>query len=93
MSVLSRQTDESAAIVENTENLLSESADNKAREEFTTLTLQNSYSLPRVRVEKVLAIKQQLAEGKYDLDERLDVVLDGLLSDLTARENTVSRSC
>jgi hypothetical protein len=32
MSVLSRQTDESAAIVENTENLLSESANNKARD-------------------------------------------------------------
>jgi len=93
MSVLSRQTDESAAIVENTENLLSESADNKARDEIAIPVLQGITSLPVVRREKVLTIRKQLAEGTYDLDERLDVVLDGLLTDLTTQDNTVTRSC
>jgi len=93
MSVLSRQTDESAAIVENTENLLSEGADENARDKITASALQGVTSLPVVRREKVLAIRKQLAEGTYDLDERLDVVLDGLLADLTAQDNTVTRSC
>ncbi len=93
MSVLSRQTDESAAIVENTENLLSEGADNNARDKITAQVLQGITSLPVVRREKVLAIRKQLAEGMYDLDERLDVALDVLLSDLTAQDNTVTCSC
>jgi hypothetical protein len=93
MSVLSRQKDESAAIVENTENLLSESANNKARDGIAAPVLQGITSLPVVRREKVLAIRKQLDEGTYDLDERLDVVLDGLLADLTAQDNTVTRSC
>jgi hypothetical protein len=45
-------------------------------------TLQNSPSLARVREEKVLGIQQELAKGTYDLDERLDAVLDSLLEDL-----------
>ncbi|MHC4323350.1 MAG: flagellar biosynthesis anti-sigma factor FlgM [Planctomycetota bacterium] len=40
--------------------------------------------LPNVREEKVLTIRQQLAQGKYDLNGRLDLVLDRLLEDITA---------
>jgi hypothetical protein len=80
MSVLSRQKHE---IAENTESLLSEGAANRARARITAATLRNSPSLPRVREEKVLVIKQLLAKGTYDPDKRLDVVLDPLLADLT----------
>lgn len=37
---------------------------------------------PSFRVEKVLDIKRQLAEGRYEIAEKLDVVVDKLLEDL-----------
>jgi anti-sigma28 factor (negative regulator of flagellin synthesis) len=83
MSVLSRQKDESVAIVENTENRLSEGAGNKARGRITAATWQNSPSLPRVREEKILAIRQQLARGTYDLDRRLNAAVHRLLAVVT----------
>ena len=38
--------------------------------------------VPQFRVEKVLDIKRQLAEGRYDIEGKLDVVVDRLLEDL-----------
>jgi anti-sigma28 factor (negative regulator of flagellin synthesis) len=35
---------------------------------------------PQVRKDRILAIRRQLAEGTYDLDERLDAILDRLLA-------------
>ena len=93
MLVISRQKDGSAAIAENTQNSLSESADNKARGGVTPPTLYNSPPLPRVREEKVLAIRQQLAEGKYDFEQRLDAVLDSLLTDLATQDSMAVCSC
>jgi hypothetical protein len=46
--------------------------------------LRKIASLPEVRKEKVLDVRQQLTEGNYDLDERLDVALDKVLEYLTA---------
>ncbi len=40
--------------------------------------------LPEIRKEKVLRVRRQLTEGKYDLSTRLDVALDKVLEDLTA---------
>jgi len=37
---------------------------------------------PQFRVEKILAIKRQLGEGRYHIQEKLDVVVDRLLEDL-----------
>ncbi len=45
--------------------------------------LKKIASLPEVRKEKVLDVRRQLTEGKYDLNERLDVALDKVLEDLT----------
>lgn len=45
--------------------------------------LKKIASLPEVRKEKVLDVRQQLTEGKYDLNRRLDVALDKALEDLT----------
>ncbi len=42
-------------------------------------------SLPKVRREKVLAVRRQLAEGKYPINERLNVALDKLLEDLITK--------
>ena len=45
--------------------------------------LKKIASLPEARREKVLNVRRQLTEGKYDLNERLDVALDKVLEDLT----------
>jgi len=37
---------------------------------------------PPFRVEKILDIKRQLAEGRYHIQEKLDVVVGRLLEDL-----------
>jgi hypothetical protein len=45
--------------------------------------LKKIASLPEVRREKVLDVRQQLIKGKYKLNERLDIALDKVLEDLT----------
>ncbi|MDD5064755.1 MAG: flagellar biosynthesis anti-sigma factor FlgM [Phycisphaerae bacterium] len=46
--------------------------------------LKKIATLPEVRKEKVLDLRQQLSNGKYSLNERLEVALDKVLEDLTA---------
>jgi hypothetical protein len=45
--------------------------------------LKKIASLPEVRKEKVIDVRQQLIKGNYQLNERLDTVLDKVLEDLT----------
>jgi len=45
--------------------------------------LKKIASLPEIRKEKVLRVRRQLTEGKYNLNERLDIALDKVLEDLT----------
>jgi len=45
--------------------------------------LKKIASLPEVRKEKILDVRRQLTEGKYNLNERLDVAIDKVLEDLT----------
>lgn len=46
--------------------------------------LKKIASLPEIRKEKVLDVRQRLTEGKYELNEHLDVALDKVLEELTA---------
>ena len=46
--------------------------------------LKKIASLPEVRQAKILDVRQQLTEGKYDLNERLDVAIDKVLEHLTS---------
>lgn len=46
--------------------------------------LKKIASLPDGRKDKVLNVRQQLTEGKYEFNEYLDVALDKVLEDLTA---------
>ena len=45
--------------------------------------LKRIASLPEVRREKVLRVRQEITEGRYDLTGRLDLVLDKVLEELT----------
>jgi hypothetical protein len=38
---------------------------------------------PDIRVDKVLEIRRQLGEGTYDLEDRLDIVIERIIEDLT----------
>jgi hypothetical protein len=40
---------------------------------------------PELRVEKVLDVKRQLAEGRYDIADKLDIAVDRLLEGLLGR--------
>ena len=46
--------------------------------------LKNIASLPEIRQQKILNVRRQLTEDKYDLNERLEIALDKVLEDLTA---------
>ena len=40
--------------------------------------------LPEIRKDKVLNVRRQLTDGKYDLNERLNIAMDKVLEDLTS---------
>jgi hypothetical protein len=44
--------------------------------------LQRIASMPDVRCEKVLEVRQSISKGQYELNERLDRVLERVLEDL-----------
>ena len=46
--------------------------------------LRKIASLPEVRREKILDVRRQLTEGRYDLSERLDIAIDKVLEKFTA---------
>jgi hypothetical protein len=81
MTVLSQENTKPTIIAGNTDVSLNCGADNKARGRIIAPAF---YSLPSVRKKKILEIRQQLIEGRYDLDERLNIALDNLLEELVA---------
>ena len=79
MSFTSQQKDGTAVIVRNTQIPLTKGVGYKARGRITAPAMQNTPSLSRIRKKKVLAVRRQLAEGRYDLEERLDSAVDRLI--------------
>jgi hypothetical protein len=47
------------------------------------IVLKRIASLPEVRQEKVLRLRRQITQGRYDLTQRLDLALEKVLEDLT----------
>ena len=82
MSDLSQQNNDSTVIAENTGVSLNCGSKNKVRVRKAKPAIQKVQSLPRVRKRKILKVHQQLAEGKYDIGKRLNVVIDRLLEDI-----------
>ena len=82
MSDLSQQNNVSSVIVENTDVYLDWDSGNKTQGRITASALKKNHSLPAVRKKKILKIRQQLAEGTYDIDDQLNVALDLLLEEL-----------
>lgn len=46
--------------------------------------LRKIASLPEVRQEKILNVRRQLTEGRYDLNEHLDQAIERVLENLSA---------
>jgi hypothetical protein len=57
----------------------------KVHLEITARVSEKIASLPRVRKEKILTVRRQLAEGKYPVNERLNVAIDKLIEDLITK--------
>ncbi len=82
MSDSGQQNTVSRVIDENTGVSMNWGTGKKSKGTATSSTLQNDHSLPPIDKTKVLKIRQQLAEGTYDIGKRLNAVLDRLLEQL-----------
>lgn len=56
---------------------------------FTTLARK----LPRVRHDKVAAMRRAIASGRYDADGHIDAILDDLAADLDLLPPSRAREC
>jgi hypothetical protein len=79
MPALTLCTDESTAGAERIMNTFAYVFGDKIRPQITPPGIA---SLPKARREKILRVRQQLAHGTYDLDERFDAVLERILMDI-----------
>jgi hypothetical protein len=82
MSNSNQQNNESTAITEATEVYWDWSVCNKIQGKTTAPILPKHLFLLSVHREKILKVRQQLAESTYDIDGRLNVALDRLLEEL-----------
>jgi len=79
MTVLNQENTESSLNAENIDVSLNCGADNRASGGIIAPVF---CSPPSARKKKVLEIRQQLIEGKYDIDKRLNIALDRLIEDI-----------
>jgi hypothetical protein len=92
MSVLTECENVAAISGQNSEGIIAEASVRKLRPQITPSMLQHIAWLPQARRNKILEIRKQLARGTYDLNERLDAVLEHLLKAITTLDTTDNRS-
>ena len=80
MSFLTIFTGEMAVVGESLTGSITDDFGDDVRPQITHPMIA---SLPKARRKKVVRIRQQLAHGTYDLNERLDAVLEHILTDIT----------
>jgi hypothetical protein len=73
---------EDCFIGENTETAITEASGDRARPRITPPMLQRLVSMPPARIVKILEIRERLILGVYDIDKRMDTVLDRILADI-----------
>ena len=67
---------------QNTEGKITEASGCWIRSEIPPSILHKIVSLRPARIVKILEVREQFTRGRYNLDERLDAVLDRLLADI-----------
>ncbi len=65
-----------------TEGAIAEASGCELRPRIIPPILQQIVSLPPARIVKILEVREQLVQGTYRLDERLDTAFDRLLTDI-----------
>jgi hypothetical protein len=83
MKVFTRCKDGLTSVVESTGRTIIDVPDSNMLLEITPSMMQRIASLPKVRREKILGVWERLVQGTYDLDERLDIIIDRLLTDIS----------
>lgn len=79
MSVLTLRIDGSIAVAESITNAIADVFADNLEEQTSTPEIA---SLPMPRRKKVIRLRRQLARDTYDIDERLDAVLERILMDI-----------
>ena len=82
MPVLTECENVAAISGQNTESTIAEASGDRTRPQITPPMLQRVISMPPARIVKILEIRERLALGVYDIDKRMDAVLDRLLADI-----------
>jgi hypothetical protein len=77
MSGLVLERDGTVGVIYSITSTIDDDFGDNMRPEITPPMIAN------VRLEKITRIRRQLAYGTYDLDERLDAVLERILMDIT----------
>jgi hypothetical protein len=80
--VLAGCKDGATAVCESTASTIADARDSNILLEITPPMLHEIASLPPARMVKIFEVRYKLAQGTYDLDERLDAVLDRILTDI-----------
>jgi len=81
MPDLSQQNNESTVIAENTDVYFGLEFRQQVSRQNNHFGIAKIHSLPPARKKKIFKVRQQLAEGTYDIDKLLNTVLDHLLDD------------
>lgn len=87
MLVFTLQKHEPGVVEDETETIVSQASNYQAPLEIGVSLSRETASLPRIRRKKVLAIRRQIAEGRYELDERLTAALDKFIRYVIAEES------
>lgn len=88
MLVFPKKQDELVAVEKSTETAMND-VRGKKTQPGTTHCVQTGVGPPSPEIcgEKVLHIRQELAESKYDFDKRLNVAFDMLLDELFGQDS------
>jgi hypothetical protein len=79
MAVLSLRIDGTVAVVESITKAIADAFGDNIEEQISDAEI---VSIPSAKRKKVLEIRRQLALDAYDIDERLDAVLERILMDI-----------
>ena len=79
MSSLVLERDGTVGVLYSIASTIDDTFSDNIRPETSTMIA----SLPMVRRKMILRVRRQLANGTYDPDERLDAVLERILTDIT----------
>jgi len=80
-----RQKDESILVGDFVQITMAEACGDQVRPGKTAPVSEKLASISKVWKKKVFAVRHQLAEGKYGINERLSVALDKVIEDLITK--------